>query len=142
MYRNDPFTVNSNIQEAAGHSRAMVKKALANNSLGLLEEQVEKKVPKQVFEELSHEEILGLGSRPHHFCKFNHVFNQRSVSTPYRMVNNTSSVSSTTTISVEMLALKKVLNSQEASIIRWRLTPIGLAADVKSAYRTIKVDML
>ena len=54
MYRNDPSTVYapviSNIQEAAGQSRAKLKRAAANNSFELLVEQVEKMVSKQVFE--------------------------------------------------------------------------------------------
>ena len=40
-----------------------------------------------------------------------------------------------------MMSPKKVLNSQEASLIRWRLHAIGLAADIKSAYHTILVDL-
>ena len=98
-------------------------------------------VSKGIFKELSDEEIINLGNRPHNFCMFNHVFNDKSVSTPYRMISNTSAVSAGTTISVEMMTPKKVLNSQVGSLIRFRLHPIGLAGDIKSAYHTILVDL-
>ena len=55
------------------------------------------------------------------------------------MVSNTSSVSS---ISVEILAPEKVLNSQEASIIRWRLNPIAFAAYVENVYLTMLLSYL
>ena len=113
-YRHDPKVVyapkNSNVVEAAGHSRRTVKRALQNHLLDLLTEQVNKMVSKGIFEELSDDEILSLGERPHNFCMFNHVFNDKSASTPYRMISNTSAVSAGTTISVEMMSPKKVLN--------------------------------
>ena len=70
-----------------------MKRALQNHSLDLLTEQVNKMVSKGIFEELSDDEILSLGERPHNFCMFNHVFNDKSASTPYRMISNTSAVS-------------------------------------------------
>ena len=54
-----------------------MKRALQNHSLDLLTEQVNKMVSKGVFEELSDNEILSLGERPHNFCMFNHVFNDK-----------------------------------------------------------------
>ena len=78
-YRHDPKLVygpeNSNVIEAAGHLRRTVKRALQNHSLDLLVEQVNKMVSKGIFEELSDNEILSLGKRPHNFCMFTHVFN-------------------------------------------------------------------
>ena len=53
--------------EAAGHSRRTVKRALQNHSVDLLTEQVNKMVSKGIFEELSDNEILSLGERPHNF---------------------------------------------------------------------------
>ena len=144
-YRHDPSDTyrpeNSNVIEAAGHSRRTVQRAVQNKSLDLLTQQVNKMITKEIFKELSDEEIINLGSRPHNFCMFNHVFNDKSVSTPYRMISNTSAVSASTTISVEMMTPKKVLNSQVGSLIRFRLYPIGLAGDIKSAYHTILVDL-
>ena len=144
-YRHDPKDTyrpeNSNVIEAAGHSRRTVQRAVQNKSLDLLTQQVDKMVSKGIFKELSDEEIINLGHRPHNFCMFNHVFNDKSVSTPYRMISNTSAVSAGTTISVEMMTPKKVLNSQVGSLIRFRLYPIGLAGDIKSAYHTILVDL-
>ena len=75
-----------------------------------LQRMQDKMVAKGIFKELSDEEIINLGVRPHNFCMFNHVFNDKSVSTPYRMISNTSAVSAGTTISVEMMTPKKVLN--------------------------------
>ena len=75
-------------------------------------------VSKGIFKELSDDEIINLGERPHNFCMFNHVFNDKSASTPYRMISNTSAVSAENTISLEMMSPKKVLNSQVASLIR------------------------
>ena len=85
-YRHDPSDTyrpeNSNVIEAAGHSRRTVQRAVQNKSLDLLTQQVDKMITKQIFKELSDEEIINLGSRPHNFCMFNHVFNDKSVSTP------------------------------------------------------------
>ena len=69
-------------------------------------------VSKGVFEELSDNEILSLGERPHNFCMFNHVFNDKSASTPYRMISNTSAVSAGTTISVEMILTQIIIFSK------------------------------
>ena len=146
LYRNDPAVTyapeNSNIIEASCHSRNTVKRAQQNNSLPLLIDQVDKMIKTKVFVELSNSEILELEHRTHNFTFFNHVFNGNSISTPYRMISNTSSISNLTTISTEMLAPEKVLNSQEAAIIRWRLYGVPLVSDIKRAYHTIEVSEL
>ena len=97
-------------------------------------------IEKKSFIELSKEEILALGSQPHLFCFYNYVINSNSASTPYRMISNTSNVSSETTISVEQLSPQQILNPQESGLVRFCLFAVPLAADVKSAYHTIEVD--
>ena len=103
-YRHNPEVTyapaNSNIREAAGHSRKVIRKTHKNGSLPLLEAQVQKMIDKQSFVELSVQEILDLGKQAHPFCYYNYVVNSNSASTPYRMISNTTNVSSETTISV------------------------------------------
>ena len=144
-YRNDPCVTyapqNSNIIEAQNHSRYTIRKADRNGSLKLLEEQVSKMVEKNVFVEMNDKDILDLANRPHNFTIYNHVFNSNSSSTPFRMVSNTSAVGSHTTLSTEMMTPEKILNNQTSSLVRFRLYPIGVAADVKSAYHQILVDL-
>ena len=143
-YRHNPEVTyapaNSNVKEAASHSRKVIRKAKGNGSLHLLETQVQKMIDKRSFVELNAEEILELGSKPHLFCFYNYVVNSNSASTPYRMISNTSNVSSETTISVEQLSPQQILNPQESGLVRFCLFAVPLAADVKSAYHTIAVD--
>ena len=143
-YRHDPRLTyspsRSNVRDAAGHSRKVIRKAHHNGSLDLLEAQVNKMILKKSFVELSETEVLDLSSQPHLFCYYNYVLNSNSASTPYRMISNTSNVSSETTISVEQLSPQQILNPQESGLVRFQLFAVPLAADVKSAYHTIMVD--
>ena len=143
-YRHDPKVTyapaNSNIREAAGHSRKVIRKTAKNGSLPLLEAQVQKMIDKNSFIELTSQEILNLGMQSHLFCFYNYVVNSNSASTPYRMISKPSNVSSETTISVEQLSPQQILNPQESGPVRFHLFAVPLAADVKSAYHTIEVD--
>ena len=91
--------------------------------------------------ELSEPEVLDLVNQPHLFCFYNYVLNSNSASTPYRMISNTSNISSETTISVEQLSPQQILNPQESGLVRFHLFAVPLAADVRSAYHTILVDI-
>ena len=144
-YRNDVDVTyhpsKSNIIEAAGHSRRTVKRANDNGSLQLLEQQVNKMIQKGNFVELDDQEILGLADQAHNFTLFNYVFNGHSSSTPYRMISNTSSVSSGTTISTEMVSPDQSLNNMEGSLVRFRLHAVPLCGDIRSAYHCVHVDL-
>ena len=59
----------------------------------------------------------------------------------HRMISNTSNVSAETTISVEQLSPKQLLNPLENGLVRFQLLPVPLAADVKGADHTIEVDI-
>ena len=87
QYRHAPEETyrpeNSNIFEAAGHLRKVVRKTFKNGSLDLLEQQVEKMFKQGYFMELGEEEILQLATTPHLFTYFNYVYNSNSQSTPY-----------------------------------------------------------
>ena len=144
-YRNDVDATyhpsKSNIIEAAGHSKRTIKRANDNGSLKLLEQQVEKMIQKGNFVELDDQEILGLGNQTHNFTLYNYVFNGHSSSTPYRMISNTSSVSSGTTISTEMISPDQSLNNMEGSLVRFRLHAVPLCGDIRSAYHCVRVDL-
>merc|ERR1711888_479097 len=86
------------------------------------------------------EEIMYLENTPHHWTYYNWVHNSNSNSTPFRMISNTSAVSSCTTISTEQLSPTNVLNPQEHGIIRFSLFPVPLCGDISGAYHTIDVD--
>ena len=68
QYRHAPEETykpeNSNIFEAAGHSKKIIRKTFKNGSLDLLEQQVEKMVKQGYFQELGEEEILQLSTTP------------------------------------------------------------------------------
>ena len=144
QYRHDTSQTyepaKSNIEEAQGHAKRVVRRAHRQGSLHLLDEQVNKMITKNCFKEMSTEEILALEDTPHHFTYYNWVNNPNSSSTPFRMITNTSSVSSCTTISTEQLSPSNVLNPQENGIIRFCLYPVPLCADIAGAYHTIDVD--
>ena len=92
QYRNDPGITyppaRSNIRQAEAHSRKVVKRAAAQGSLLLLDEQVNKMIEKKCFVELSAKEIESLGEIPHYCVFYNWVHNSKSSSTPFRMVSN------------------------------------------------------
>ena len=98
-------------------------------------------IRKGNFVELDDQEILGLGDKTHNFALYNYVFNGHSSSTPYRMISNTSSVSSGTTISTEMVSPDQSLNNMEGSLVRFRLHAVPLCGDIRSAYHTVRVDL-
>jgi hypothetical protein len=54
---------------------------------------VEKMIHKNCFKELSGEEMMQLAETSHNFAYYNWVHNSSSSSTPFRMISNTSSVS-------------------------------------------------
>ena len=144
QYRNDPgvtyHPARSNIRHAEGHARKVIKRAAAQGSLALLDEQVMKMIEKRCFVELNAEEIKALGKIPH-FCVFyNWVHNSNSSSTPFRMVSNTSAISNQTTLSTEQMAPANVLNPQENVIVRFQLFPVPLCGDIAGAHHTIEVD--
>ena len=144
QYRNDPGITyppaRSNIRQAEAHSRKVVKRAAAQGSLLLLDEQVNKMIEKKCFVELSAKEIESLGEIPHYCVFYNWVHNSKSSSTPFRMVSNTSAVSNQTTLSTEQMAPTNVLNPQENVIVRFQLLPVPLCRDIAGAHHTIKVD--
>ena len=107
----DPFK--SNMEEAQGHAKRVIRRAHKQGSLHLLNEQVEKMVRKKCFKEMRTEEILALENTPHNCTYYNRVHNPNINSTPFRMISNTSAVSSCTTISTEQLFPTNVLNPQE-----------------------------
>ena len=123
QYRHDPLNTyeasKSNIVDAMGHSRKVIRRAHKQGSLPLLQQQVDKMLEKQCFRELDKEEITQLATSAHNFTYFNWVHNPTSVSTPFRMISNTSTVSNCTTISTEQLSPANVLNPQENSLIRF-----------------------
>ena len=128
------------MEEALGHAKRVIRRAHKQGSLHLLNEQVDKMVRKQCFKEMEADEILALENTPHHCTFYNWVHNPNSNSTPFRMISNTSAVSSCTTISTEQLSPTNVLNPQENGIIRFSLFPVPLCGDVSGAYHTIDVD--
>ena len=133
LYRNNIHELydpkNSNIQEASSHSKKIINKAEKNNILEVLNKQFEKMVSKKCFIQLTSEEISNLQFHPHFFTLFNYVENPNSVSTPFRLITNTSSVGSCTTISTEQLS--GLLNPQENSLIRFCLHSVPLVSDIK-----------
>ena len=144
QYRHDTSETyepaKSNIEEAQGHAKKVVRRAYRQGSLHLLNEQVNKMIKKNCFREMTTDEILALEDTPHNFTYYNWVNNPNSSSTPFRMISNTSAVSSCTTISTEQLSPSNVLNPQENGIIRFCLYAVPLCADVAGAYHTIDVD--
>ena len=120
----------SNMEEAQGHAKRVIRRAHKQGSLHLLNEQVDKMVRKKCFKEMGAEEILALENTPNHCTYYNWVHNPNSNSTPFRMISNTSAVSSCTTISTEQLSPTNVLNPQENGIIRFSLFPVPLCGDV------------
>ena len=98
-------------------------------------------ITKKCFIELDEEEMRNLENKPHLFTFFNWVYNGNSTSAPYRMISNTSNISSGTTISTEQLSPQQILNPQENGLVRFQLHEVPMAADVKSAYHTIAVDV-
>ena len=99
-------------------------------------------IDKRCFKELAGEDIIKLSGTPQHFTYFNWVHNPTSVSTPFRMISNTSAISNCTTISTEQLFPANVLNPQENSLIRFCLYPVPLCADIQGAYHTVEVDTI
>ena len=144
QYRHNPevtyHPTKSNINEAAAHARKVIRKAFKQGSLPILDEQVQKMIAKNCFQELSVEEIRELSSIPHHCVHFNWVHNSTFLSTPFWMVSNTSVVSNHTTLSTEQMAPSNVLNPQENVIVRFQLFPIPLCGDIAGAHHTIRVD--
>ena len=100
----------SNVKEAIAHAKKVIHKARREGSLDILESQVEKMVEKGAFIQLSAEQIMELAETPHLFTQYNWVVSPGSASTPFRMITNTSSINSGTTISVEQMSPSKVLN--------------------------------
>jgi len=144
MYRNIIFELydlkNYNIQEASSHSKKIINKAVKNNILELLKKNKLKKWCQKFFIQLTSEEILNLQFHPHFFTLFNYVENPNSVSTPFKLITNTSAAGSCTTISTEQLSGSKVLNPQENFLIRFCFHSVPLVSDIRSAYHTILVD--
>ena len=63
-YRHDPAPPqNSNLIEAAGHSRNTVGRAVTNKSLDLLIEQVDKMISKDLSKELSDEVLIEVSKK-------------------------------------------------------------------------------
>ena len=83
--------------------------------------------------------MLYLANHPHLFTFFNWVYNGNSASTPYRMISNTSNISSSSTISTKQLSPHQILNPQENGLVHFQLHEVPMAADVKGAYHTILV---
>ena len=98
-------------------------------------------IHKKCFKELSGEDMMRLAETSHNFTFYNWVHNSSSAITPFRMISNTSSVSSCTTISTEQLSPTNVLNPQEHGLIRFCLYAVPLCGDVAGAYHTIDVDV-
>ena len=98
------------MKEAIAHAKKVIHKARREGSLDILESQVEKMVEKGAFIQLSAEQILELAETPHLFTQYNWVGLPGSGSTPFRMITNTSSINSGTTISVDQMSPSKVLN--------------------------------
>ena len=135
QYRHDPEKTyeasKSNVVDAMGHSRRVIRRAHRQGSLPLLQQQVDKMLEKECFKELSKEDITQLSSSAHNFTYYNWVHNPSSASTPFRMISNTSAVSNCTTISTEQLSPANVLNPQENSLIRFSLYSVPLCADIQ-----------
>ena len=108
--------------------------------MGILNEQVDKAIKKQMLQELSSDEVASLNSKIHHFSYYNWVENPVSASTPFRLICNTSNTHNQTTMSVEQLTPDCVLNNMEAGLIRFQLFPIPLVGDIAGAYHCVEVD--
>ena len=109
----------SNVKEAITHAKKVIYKAKREGSLDALESQVEKMVEKGAFVQLSADQIMELADTPHLFTQYNWVMSPGSASTPFRMITNTSSIHSGTTISVEQMSPSKVLNPMTNSLVRF-----------------------
>ena len=123
-----------------GNSKKVIRRAHKQGSLPQLQEQVDKMIEKKCFKELGKEEINQLSEKAHIFTYYNWVHNQRSNSTPFRMISNTSSINNCTTMSTEQLSPANVLNPMKNSLIRFFLYPVPLCGDIQGAYHTVKVD--
>ena len=68
QYRHDTALTydpsKSNLEEAQGHAKRVIRRAHKQGSLHLLNEQVEKMVQKECFKEMRTEEILDLENTP------------------------------------------------------------------------------
>jgi len=86
---------------------------------------------------LTKKELENLPNSTHSFTLYNFVHNEKSTSTPIRLVSNTSTLipASMTSLSIQQLRPEKTLNNMHGSIIRFRLFPIPICGDIKRNWK-------
>ena len=144
LWLNDPHISfhpkNSNIRSAAASARGILTKLSKKdpNLLLVLEKQIQENLKSKFMTILTPKQVEDLKTQTHSFCNWNVVWNEKSTSTPIRLVCNSSTVvaKASTTISIEQCRPRKPLNSMFSALIRMRLFPVLLLGDLKKHIKT------
>ena len=128
---------NSNYMAAVKNARLVSKKAESEGLGGILEEEIDSRVERGILEELSEQEIKRLEVEPHNFCNYSIVKNERSLSTKYRLVSNSSTMNNGKSVSTMELVPKKSLNPLMNVLYSFLLYPVCLTADISKSYEAI-----
>ena len=150
VWRNDPHVSfhpsNSNLRNAAAAARSLLTRLKKKDPklVDALKEQILENIKLGFMTELTPNEVSSLNKRTHSFCFWNYVHNEKSSSTPVRLVCNSSTIvpKSSTSISIEQKRPDKPLNNMFSALLRLRLYPIPLISDIKKAYKAIGIDPL
>ena len=142
QFRKEPFEMFpvSNVKAAYKNAKRVALKAEKDGITDILEDEVRNRVKRGILTELNEEEIENLNSKPHNFCNYSIVKNERSLTTKYRLVSNSSTMNCGKSVSTQEVVPKQSLNSLTSCIFGFLFLPVALISDITKAYEAILTD--
>ena len=127
-----------NYKAALKNAMHVSRKAERDGLSDVLQKEITSRIERGVLVELSQEQINNLKNVPHNFCNYSIVANEKSLSTKFRLVSNSSTMNRGKSISTQELVPVKSLNSMMHCLYAFMVLQIPLTADISKAYEAIE----
>ena len=138
----DPSVLPDNKMQVIKIAEREEKRLLKSDLLDIFNEEFNKLINYGALQELSTQE-LDLWDGPKHYVSLQHVIKEDSVTTPLRIVTN-SSLSDRKGLSLNSILMKghDTLSDQWAVLNKWRSYEVALCSDVTKAYYSLRTGEL
>ena len=143
LFTDDPRKLTNNRNVIIKMAETTEKRLERDNLTQAANDVFESMIAAGAVEELSLEEMAAWDG-PVHYVPIQHVLNEGSVTTPVRLVTNTSLTDRRTGLSLNGMLAKgpMVLGDMWALLVRFRCYQKGLCGDVSKAYYSMKTSSL
>ena len=134
-----PEELPNNYVSAMGMLKSTERKLNKNKELAnIYQQQIDDMIQRGVARKLSKDEVDRYSGPVHYICY--HMVSSESVSTPYRLVFNSSAKFHGHVLNEYWAKGPDMINNLLGVLLRFRENPVAVAGDIKKMYHTVKIE--